>query len=219
MIVDWLEQSVADVPPDDDWLTADEAARLAGFHIPKRRSDWRLGRWTAKQAVARRLRISRLSDIEIRSAPSGAPEAFFAGRPADLSLSISHRAQVALCATAPPGEALGCDLELVEPRSDAFLADYFTPAEQALVARSSDRFGMLALLWSAKESALKALRTGLRLDTRSVAVSLGETSAELWQPFTVHCPEGKILHGRWQCEGSWVRTLVARKLVSAAPRP
>ncbi len=52
--------------------------------------------------------------------------------------------------------------------SDAFVADYFAPEEQTLIAHSSpaDRELMLALLWSAKESALKALREGLRLDTR-----------------------------------------------------
>ena len=67
---------------------------------------------------------------------------------------------------------MGCDLEMIEPRSDAFVADYFTVEEQALVARASaaDRSRLLALLWSAKESALKALRAGLRLDTRCVIV-------------------------------------------------
>ena len=70
------------------------------------------------------------------------------------------------------GAELGCDLEIVEPRSDAFIADYFTAEEQALIERTSaaDRSLLLALLWSAKESALKALRAGLRLDTRSVIV-------------------------------------------------
>ena len=50
----------------------------------------------------------------------------------------------------------------IEPRSDAFVADYFTIEEQALVARASaaDRDRILALLWSGKESALKALREG-----------------------------------------------------------
>jgi len=32
---------------------------------------------------------------------------------------------------------IGCDLEVVEPRSDAFVADYFTSEEQALIARAS----------------------------------------------------------------------------------
>lgn len=37
--------------------------------------------------------------------------------------------------------------------------------EQELVARAPERDELVALLWSGKESALKALREGLRLDT------------------------------------------------------
>jgi phosphopantetheinyl transferase len=86
-----------------------------------------------------------------------------------------------LCAVAPPSAEVGCDLETVEPRSPAFLADYFTDAEPNLVARTpaAMRDRVLTLLWSAKESALKALGSGLRLDTRSVDAA----------------PVGSMLHG------------------------
>jgi 4'-phosphopantetheinyl transferase len=62
---------------------------------------------------------------------------------------------------------------LIELRSDAFVADYFTAEEQPLVARASspvDGLRLLAPVSSGKESALKALREGLRLDTRCVIV-------------------------------------------------
>src|SRR5271165_6257725 len=178
MDVYWLEQAESDVPVEDHWLSAGEAARLEALHIAKRRADWRLGRWAAKRAVAAYLDVPRhlqaLANIEIRPAQSGAPEVFILDTPAPASISLSHRDGTALCAVAPSGVALGCDLELVEPRSDAFIADYFTAEEQALVARMSleDRPRLLALLWSAKESALKALGAGLRLDTRSVVVTV-----------------------------------------------
>lgn len=76
---------------------------------------------------------------------------------------------------------LGCDLELIEPHSDALVADYFTADEQAMVARTlaADRSRGLDLLWSAKESALKGLRVGLRLDIRCVSVTLGINSPDL----------------------------------------
>jgi 4'-phosphopantetheinyl transferase len=61
---------------------------------------------------------------------------------------------------------------MVEARSPAFVEDYFSADEQALIADISlpERSLLLALLWSAKESALKALRVGLRLDTRCMSV-------------------------------------------------
>ncbi|MBZ5586416.1 MAG: 4'-phosphopantetheinyl transferase superfamily protein, partial [Acidobacteriia bacterium] len=163
MRVFWLEQTEADVPPSNDWLGPAELDRCNAFRFAKRRNDWRLGRWTAKCALAAYLDYPwELARIGIQPAASGAPEAFLAGRPAPATISLSHRAGAAICAVAPAGVALGCDLEAVEPRSDRFLADYFTEREQLLAASVSgeDRDWLVALLWSAKESALKALGTG-----------------------------------------------------------
>jgi 4'-phosphopantetheinyl transferase len=216
--VHWLEQAIEDVPARDDWLSASEALCLEGMHVAKRRVDWRLGRWTAKRAVAACLNLAShapaLADIEIRPAPSGAPEVFLSRQPAKVAISISHSAGVAVCAVAPPSVALGCDLETTEPRSDAFVADYFTVEEQVLVARSSagDRPRLLALLWSGKESALKALREGLRLDTRYVSVCpMPSRPGQLgdWHPLKVHLANGQVLHGWWRHAGAQVRTLVS----------
>jgi 4'-phosphopantetheinyl transferase len=234
----WLEQTTADVPVEDDWLSASEAVLLNGMRFAKRRADWRLGRWTAKRALA----ISRnmpshleaLAGIEIRPAQSGAPEVFFANQPAAVTISLSHRCGSAICAVALSGAALGCDLELIEPRSDAFVADYFTPEERAFVARgaTADRSRLLALLWSGKESALKALREGLRLDTRCVVVSLVEAhqrrgedhegctedpdpsfrpsyGPNSWHRLQVCHTDGQIFRGWWQHSGDLLRTLVA----------
>jgi 4'-phosphopantetheinyl transferase len=167
MNVYWLEQSEADVPVENSWLSVNEAATLASMRFPKRRTDWRLGRWTAKRAVSVCLELPPhpqvFKKIEIRPAPSGAPEVFFAHQPAGVTISLTHREGVAACAVAMSNAELGCDLEIAEPRSDAFIADYFTIEEQALIARASaaDRPRLLALFWSAKESALKALHEGL----------------------------------------------------------
>lgn len=215
MQVFWLEQTEADVPAHDDWLCAKEALVLRGMRFAKRRADWRLGRWTAKRLLAAYLNVPHdphaLAALEITSEPSGAPEAVLANAPADATISLSHRAGRAICAIAQSGAVLGCDLEIIEPRSDAFAADYFTVEEQAMVASigAPDRFRLLALLWSAKESALKALRVGLRLDTRSVTVRLGGASGgdERWHPLEVRCPSD-TLHGWWQNKGIFLRTVV-----------
>jgi 4'-phosphopantetheinyl transferase len=216
MNVYWLEQTEADVPAENDWLSANEAACLKGMRFAKRRGDWRLGRWTAKRALSAFLDIPAHPEIfkkmDIRSAPSGAPEVFFANQPATVAISLSHRAGIAACAVAMSGAEMGCDLEMVEPRSDAFVADYFTNEEQALVARTSpaDRPRLLALLWSAKESALKALHEGLRLDTRCVIVSPFDESYDLngWSSLRVRYTGGAVFHGWWQLAETVVRTVV-----------
>ena len=102
MNVYWLEQSEADVPIENDWLSENEVARLNGMRFAKRRADWRLGRWTAKRALSVCMDVPAhpqvFKKMDIRPAPSGAPEVFFANQPAAVTISLSHRDGVAACA-------------------------------------------------------------------------------------------------------------------------
>jgi 4'-phosphopantetheinyl transferase len=219
----WLSQGMADLPEDDGWLSPREAAWIARLRFPKRRSEFRLGRWTAKRALASYLGRdgSSLRSIEIDRAEDGAPAPLVDGRPALAYLTMTDRADQAVCLVGPPGHAIGCDLELVEPRSDAFVADYLTPAEQRLVAAADgEARDLLAnLVWCAKESALKVLRTGLRRDTRSVEVSFPEEPRAFgWTPLRVRTVEGPAFPGWWQRFGAFVLTVVATSPF-APPRP
>src|SRR5215210_7466555 len=95
----WLTSSPAELPAGEDWLSAAERAVLGGLRIEKRRADWRLGRWTAKRAVAAWLEVPARR-VEIVAAADGAPEAWLDGTPAPVSVSLSHRAGRALAAVA-----------------------------------------------------------------------------------------------------------------------
>jgi 4'-phosphopantetheinyl transferase len=196
--------AMAEVPPGDAWLGPHERAVGDALRFPKRRADWRLGRYAAKRAAAGWLgRPSdplALAGIEVIADDTGAPR-LHCDDARSLALSLSHRAGWALAAVAPPEVALGCDLELVEARSEAFLADYLTPDEQALVAaaESRDRAHWASLVWSVKECALKALREGLRLDTRSI-----ELVVRRGQPERGWCPVGaRVVADDRTFEGWW----------------
>lgn len=212
--VGWLVAAMEDVPADDAWLAPEERARVAEFRVPWRRADWRLGRWTAKRLLRAHLpQVTSLTDVVVRSAPDGAPEAWIAGAPAPVALAISHRAGLACCAVARAGVRVGCDAELVEPRSAAFIEAWLTLAERARVASAAahDRALVANLLWSAKESALKALRQGLRLDPRDAEVTVARDLARrdgAWQPLVVRVG-GRAFRGWWRREGGHVLTLVA----------
>ena len=86
----------------------------------------------------------------------------------EMCIRDSDRAFCAL--TFGEGRPLGCDLEVIEPRSPGFVADYFTADERALMAAAPDeQHPTLAnAIWSGKEAALKAIRRGLAEDTRLV---------------------------------------------------
>jgi 4'-phosphopantetheinyl transferase len=234
MDVYWLEQSEADVPRENQWLSARELLVLDGMRFAKRRNDWRLGRWTAKRTLAACLNLSRdlpaLAHTEILAAPSGAPEVFLLNQPAPVTISLSHRAGIAICAVAHFETCIGCDLEMIEGRGDAFTADYFTVNERAKVERThvEARPLLVTLLWSAKESVLKALHVGLRLDTTCLDVSFVDdlppcpehsqyvpivhwpaVDPDAWHPLHVRYSSGQIFTGWWQNSGQMVRTVVS----------
>lgn len=212
----WLEQEEADVPAGTDWLSPWETDRFSKFRFANRRADWRLGRWTAKQAVAFCLNLKSdchsLTAIEICPAPSGVPEVFIDHERAPLSLSLSHRWGRAMCAIARRDVRVGCDLETIETHSEAFISDYFTSQEREQIATAwiQDRERTVSLLWSAKESALKALHEGLRLDTRTVSASFQYQTADTegWGRLEV-CYANQVFNGWWQESGPLVRTIVA----------
>ena len=115
----------------------------------------------------------------------------------------------AVCLVAASAVAVGCDIEIVEPRSEAFVRDYLTEAEQRLVGDAGPAGDAVAnLIWSAKESALKVLGTGLRRDTRSVEVAVDglRPPERTWAELRVRTAEGAVFPGWWRRSGSFLVT-------------
>jgi 4'-phosphopantetheinyl transferase len=118
---------------------------------------------------------------------------------------------------------VGCDLEALEPRSSRFVNDFFTERERMAVDKTADalRDRQVALTWSAKESALKVLRVGLRRDTRSVEVEIDEleTVAAGWHALRATVsPEHRTLRGWWRQEEHVVLTIVCNDRNVSSPR-
>lgn len=178
-MIHWLVQPAAALPEDAEaLLSAAEAAAFATFTVPKRRADWLLGRVTAKQLVQSYLNNTHgaaptLDRISIAADADGAPYGMLDGARLPPSLSISHSHATALCALSDePGVNVGADIEFVEARDPAFLRDFFTEREQAWAAASAEPDVATTLLWSAKEAVLKALREGLRIDTKQLEITV-----------------------------------------------
>lgn len=236
----WLACSGEEVPAAGPgpvgWLGAAEQEQVDRLRFAKRRNEFLLRRWTAKHAVLAALGEAgagggaggegqALSRVAVLHHASGAPYVVVDGTPLEVDVSVTDRAGWAVCLVGDGPDAVGVDLELVEPRSEAFVADFLTTAEASRVrtAPSGDgpggRSELANVLWSAKESALKVLRTGLRTDTRAVEVTLGGggpdgthgadgvDGAPGWRPLTVrHVPTGQVLPGWWRRDGGFVVT-------------
>ena len=246
----WLAHGEHEVPSTRDWLTAHERDHVTSIRFTKRRDEFLTRRWTAKQGVASVLGLdgspSSLARIEVGHRPSGAPYALVDGTVADVEVSISDRAGWAVCLVGTPGAAgdriggvdpirkVGIDLEIVEPRTPGFVADFFTAHERAWVDAAPDddrRHEAANLIWSAKEAALKVRQVGLRADTRSVEVHLhGSRRTDGWSSLSVVDAEGEM-HGWWRRDGVFVSTIAfdvphepprtlatSARLIDAAPR-
>ena len=216
------------------WLTPFENACLARFRVPKRRREWLLGRFTAKRLVRDAApevlgRTLLPQMFEIASEDSGAPFVRdVSGERLPISITVSHARGAAFGALLPVarGEgAIGGDVEWIEPRSPAFVYDFFTPAEAAAWDESppAERPLLANAIWSAKESVLKALSLGLSVDTRAVEIRLSVAPADEplrpreknWRRFDAVCAAGidagEIpLSGLWSLRGPFVVTLAAR---------
>lgn len=199
------------MPQDEHWLTEAEAARAAAMRFTKRRNEYLLRRYAGKRAVAAALGSSSdprsLGRIGVLNRMTGAPYAQVDGRDLGLDISLTDRAGWAVCLLGPDLGAVGVDLEIVEPRSEGFVRDFLTVAEREVVETSADSDAAANLIWSAKESALKVLRTGLRADTRTVEVKLVPAGSG-WQRLSVATGAGR-LPGWWRRDGAFLLTVVA----------
>ncbi|HSO03160.1 MAG TPA: 4'-phosphopantetheinyl transferase superfamily protein [Candidatus Limnocylindrales bacterium] len=219
----WLVRGEEQVPAGQEWLVGSEAARAAGMRFTKRRNEYLVRRYAGKCAVAAAVGLPAdpvtLGRIGVLNRMTGAPYVEVDGRPLGLDISLTDRAGWAVCLVGPDLGAVGVDLEIVEPRSAGFVSDFLTPAEQALVAGAEGPDGHDAaanLIWSAKESALKVLRTGLRADTRTVEVVLespagitaGAHRADGWQRLSVTSGSSRF-PGWWRRDGVFLLTMVA----------
>ena len=213
----YLVDDASSVPVDTAWLTRNERARLDAFRFEKRRRDWLLGRWTAKQAV---LRVAGLPGndarrIEIATAKDGAPQPFLDGRPFRVALSISHSNGRGLCAVADQCTQIGCDIERIETRGPEFANTFFTTTERERIAaaRTDEHDLLVTVTWCAKESVLKALRTGLRRDTYGVEVVADiEQGIGNWNRITADTVDAGAFGGWWRTDGDSVVCIVGRDL-------
>jgi 4'-phosphopantetheinyl transferase len=209
----WLSRRLSEVPPGDDWLGDEERLALAALRMGPRRDSWRLGRWTAKAALGAWLSLPPPA-VQVLAAADGAPEAWVGGERAPVSISISHRGDLAVAVVSSLPRVVGCDLELIEPRSDAFVREWLSaPERRQVLARGEDGRELLAnLFWTAKEAASKVRREGLRLNVRRSVVDAGAVAGGegRWAPIEVRWEDGAPpAAGWWSTGGGWVLTVIS----------
>lgn len=153
-----------------DWLTPSEATRAAAMGSARRRAQFVAGRWLLHRTASEAFGAHGYAF----DAPDGRPVLRALAPAAAASCSISHSANVVLCA-AGKSRACGVDVEAIRPRRDfpALCARVLHPRELARVrgAPEHERWRRFYEIWVVKEAVAKALGIGLGFPFRALAVA------------------------------------------------
>ena len=191
--------------PELDWsmlaagLPAAAQLRLEKMRAQGRRREFILGR-----VLASRLLRDTLggTDWDLVPRPGGKPVAIATDGRVHAAISISHSRGQVLCAAAPTGQ-LGCDIEVLRPRSQAswrrmanaeLAHPVFAPHERLwiLAADGVARDRRLYALWTIKEAIGKASGRGLLGHLADVVPDLGRVGDVL---------AASVAGGRWAGAG------------------
>lgn len=171
-------------------LSDAERETLSTKTVRKRRQEWLAGRIAAKALLLRHLglELDRAGQVEVLADEDRRPVAHGLApdgsrTPIPLSVSISHRGGAVGAALATAG-SVGLDIEVMEPRSEALLADHFTGREASMMGGLGGEEGTfaIALFWSVKEAGLKAAGVGLSVpaaDAEVVRLDPGDRTGTL----------------------------------------
>ena len=154
------------------WLAGEERERARRFLVARPRREFALCRAALRVLLCRRLGCANRV-LTFVAAEHGKPFALVQGARAAVSFSVSHSGAHGLIAVGGGG-CVGVDVEERTGRHDVdgVLRTAFAAEEQAELAAASgpQKLQLFFRLWTMKEALIKALGTGLALDTSSFAL-------------------------------------------------
>jgi 4'-phosphopantetheinyl transferase len=204
-------------------LSEEEASRARRFVFERDRD-----RYVAARGQLRRLLGDYLGlgpgEIVLAYGPHGKPELAAPHAGSRLQFNLSHSRDLVLYAFCP-GRRVGIDVEWVRPMPDQedFARQFFSPRERELLSMrsGSDRTAAFFVIWTCKESLLKATGSGLTkpIDRTEVALERdgavrlvmldgSEAESAAWQLVTFEPAPG--FRGSLAVEGSGARIVFRR---------
>jgi len=156
-----------------------ESIKFNSFQSPKRKGDFLLGRYCAKMALVALEKHLTFQDIHIDVGVFNQP--IIKIPKSHYQVSISHTQSSAIALVFPEEQPMGIDLEILSVESKAVLINQFTNHEIALVRMHRDYIeDIVTLLWTAKESLSKILKTGLTLALNLLEVKTFEKKEDYY---------------------------------------
>lgn len=147
-----------------------EKERYETFAHSKRKNSYLLGRVAAKHAISNFLKINiKPNEVHIDSGVFSFPVVRFSH---PVQVSISHCQNIAIALAYDESHPLGVDLEQIDEKKADVIKSGLNPEELQL-ARSLNIAESVALtiIWSARESVSKILKTGITIDFKWLEIN------------------------------------------------
>lgn len=202
------------------FLCEQEAGLLGPRAVAKRRDDFHRGRFIAKKLLAAHFPGTSPIDHGVLPDDRGVPiPRDPSGQARPVSLSITHTRGYAGAAIVAAPLQVGIDAERAIENRDLITGNFYTEAEQALVARAAEPARVATTIWSAKEAITKAIGDGLRVPLLTIEVhAIGERHSDGWRDVDVRVQDQGVMPAWAWNEGDCV-VVVALDGPSGGTRP
>ncbi len=138
-----------------------ERAYYDTLNFEKRKKTFLLGRYSVKQAVGALVGEGNLQMILVRQGVFNQPVTLNV-RDQLVNVSITHCDDIGAAVAFPEAHPMGIDVEKVDAKKNDVFETQITNREKELIRTIQHSYdSMLTLLWTAKESLSKVLKTGM----------------------------------------------------------
>lgn len=159
-------------------LHQQEKKDYENWEFEKRIKSFLIGRYAAKKAIASLTGEERLEEIMIQNGIFGQPIVKHAANQ-NIQVSITHCNNYGAALAFFEDYPMGIDMDLINENNCKLIESCITDKEKRLIEQVPyDYSSALTLLWTARESLSKVLRTGLTTPMHIFAVKNIETSCD-----------------------------------------
>ena len=185
-----------DIPllKSEEILSNLELQRAKLFKSNLRKQQFLNGRYCAKRAISSRINTININEIEILNGVFSQP-VLMNSFDQKLQVSITHTDQLAAAVVFPEVHPLAIDIETIQPKRNRTIESLLSPSEIELKKKIHfDNAAANTLMWTARESLGKILRTGLAASPTIFEIeTITEVSLEWVEVYFSHFPQYKAI--------------------------
>lgn len=173
-------------------LSDSERRLCEGFASESRKASFVAGRVCAKGALGQLMSVSSFAEIDIQTGVLGQPVVFYIPQ-CGYQVSISHTKGRAIAIAYSESHPMAVDIEQLRASSEHAIVKYIT-SEEVVLASSLSEPWIYLLMWSARESVSKVLRTGLMASGLVYQINdVRSVSPQIYELLFTHLFQYKVL--------------------------